>query len=182
MIRFLVAVARAIAQLAADIGSAFAEGLTAALDAIKRLFGGGGGPAAPVQDIIAALPDVDKITDKIAELKIEQAAEAYVADNSPAMQARLYALEPAETRHQRDLDLLSSDQRLWLRDLTDDQLMTLGAAKDRQIEDALAGMPLALGSVMSVGYRAPEMVAPTFARRLTIARSTMREIDHVPAL
>lgn len=173
MIRFLVAIAQAIAQLIASgvgAGIAFLDWLA------SRLSRGGTAPAASIPNLEMALPDPERI---------EQAKEMQRSENNavdmlskqvltPAQQAQTFAMMPLEDRLLADISKLTDEQIDWLYGLHEEQLRIVVEASERRVADALNGKPQALMAIPSVGevpYREPTILA----HRLAAKRATSFE-------
>ncbi|ARQ58963.1 hypothetical protein Kim5_CH02920 [Rhizobium sp. Kim5] len=154
MIRFLVAVVRAIIELTlAGITAA-----TAFLDwLLTRLTGGGAeAPAEPIKNLEDALPDESRI-DEAKDLERGKAAGAdVILKQSPAMQVKIFAGMSESERAQADLTLLSEEQQDWLFNLTDGELQSVAETSDRRVEAALSGEHNAITAILSVGQPEPD--------------------------
>ncbi len=178
MIRFLVALARAVADLIAAGFQAATTFVGMIEEMMKRLFGGGGAStAAPVDNIDQALPDLDRL-DRAEELA---EGEVKAVDNlmtrSPAQQAQIFASMAKDDRILADLSLLQPAQVDWLNGLHDDQLRIVAEASERRVADALAGKPQSLMATLSVGQE-PQIDETTFAHRLAAKRASQHPPTH----
>ncbi|MGO4569054.1 hypothetical protein AB4Z52_29405 [Rhizobium sp. 2YAF20] len=167
MFRFLQAIINALINLtmaAINTATGFLDWLLA------RLAIGGAPPAAPVQDIEAALPDPEKLT----EARDLEVGKAKTVDNifkrSPEMQVKIFAGMCEVDRLSADLTLLSEDQVGWLLDLNDAQLKAVSETSDRRVAAALAGEPNALTAILSVNQRDP-VTETALAARITAFRA-----------
>lgn len=178
MIRFLIAVVQAIAQLIASgvgAGIAFLDWLA------SRLSGGGvGAPASPIPNLEMALPEPERLQ-RAEELAT---GEVKAVDNlmtrSPAQQAQIFASMDKDDRILADLSLLRPEQIDWLVGLHEDQLRIVAEASERRVADALAGKPQSLTATLSVGQEPPKDETP-FAHRLAAKRASQLSPTHPPA-
>ncbi len=168
MIRFLVAIVQAIAQM---IASSFTAAI-AFLDWLSGRLGGGGAgvPASPIPNLEMALPDGDRI-ERAKELqKSENAAVDMLAKHvlTPAQQVQTFAQMPIEDRGLADISKLTGTQVDWLYGLHEEQLRIVAEASERRVSDALAGKPKSLMATLSVGeepYKEPTFLAHRIAAK-----------------
>ena len=178
MIRFLVAIVQAIAQLIASgvgAGIAFLDWLAA------RFSGGGAGaPASPIPNLEMALPDGDRI-EKAKELqKSENAAVDMLAKHvlTPGQQAQAFAQMPQEDRGLADISKLTPPQIDWLYGLHEEQLRIVAEASERRVSDALAGKPKSLMATLSVGEE-PYKEHTFLAHRIAAKRAASKDAEPI---
>ncbi len=174
MIRFLVAIVQAIAQM---IASSFTAAI-AFLDWLTGRLGGGGAgaPAAPITNLEMALPDGDRI-EKAKELqRSENKAVDMLAKHvlTPAQQVQAFAQMPLEDRGLADISKLAPPQIDWLYSLHEEQLRIVAQASERRVADALAGKPKSLMATLSVGEE-PYVELTPFAHRLAAKRAASKD-------
>ncbi|CAN7257354.1 hypothetical protein LJR098_001052 [Rhizobium sp. LjRoot98] len=125
--------------------------------AVSMVTGGGGvGPAPPVKDMKAALPQIDTITQARELAEGEGKAAEIINRQSPAQQAMTFAMMSEDDRMSADLSLLSDDQIDWLNGLSEGQLRSITDATEQRVTAALAGEPKALVAIRSVNEPEPE--------------------------
>jgi hypothetical protein len=177
MIRFIMAIVQAIAQLIASgvgAGIAFLDWLA------TRLSGGGSAPASPIPNLEMALPEPERLQ-RAEELA---AGEVKAVDNlmtrSPAQQAQIFASMDKDDRILADLSLLRPDQIDWLNGLVDGQLRMIAEAPEKRVAAALAGEHNAMPAILSVGQPKP-LDETGLAHRLAAKRASQLAPTHPAA-